>query len=482
MTGGGRRRSIPAWPRSLRGRLVAISIVAGIFVVGAGGLLFRWELGNGLRRSLDGSLSDRIGAIATDLKAATNPADGTPLTPAVGARRAARAGARVRETESLNAIYSPDGTLRAAEPSGIGALPIDLAAARRHQIFVTATVDNSRLRLLASPVTLKDGTWVVVVGADTGPLDSSEDEVDRTLLLWSIPLLATIALGSWVLAGAALKPVERMRAEVAELGDGDPDARLSEHAAGTAELAALGRTFNRLLDRLHASMDRQRNFVADAGHELRTPLSVLSMELELADRPNRSSLELREAVAYARAEVGRLSALCEGLLLLAEADSGVELLTREAVDVTSLLATAVRSQRGVSDAAGVAVEVSAPEDLLASVDPGAMRQIVDNLLTNALRHTPKGGTVTLSATPAGSTLVMDVVDTGPGFPEAFLPHAFDRFRRADISRGHDSGSRTGSGLGLAIVSSLVVAHGGVASVANAPEGGAHVTVVLPDSL
>jgi len=235
---------------------------------------------------------------------------------------------------------------------------------------------------------------------------------------------------------------------------------------------------NDLLLRLRRALARQRAFVADASHELRTPFAVLHGELELAGRPGRSREELTTAVASAAEEASRLTRITDDLLLLARGDENKLSLRLERTDVTSLLTRSADRARARADAAGVTGRVEAAAGLTAAVDAGRIRQAVDNLLDNALRFAPRGTQVVIRAEIVGPSLVIEVSDAGPGFPAEFLPHAFERFRRPDQDRGRSAG---GAGLGLAIVQAIAVAHGGTAAAANGPEGGATIKLEIPAS-
>jgi hypothetical protein len=242
------------------------------------------------------------------------------------------------------------------------------------------------------------------------------------------------------------------------------------------ELARLADTFNGLLDRLQRSVTRQRDLVADAGHELRTPLAVLRTELDLADRPNRSRTDLADSITHARSEVDRLCQLAEDLLFLARADEHAALLALSATDLSEVVSDAVRAARGGADRAGVNLVSDIAERLPAWADASALRRAIDNLVANALRATPAGGTVTVAASRDEGGTTISVADSGPGFPADFLPHAFERFRRPDGSRTAITG---GVGLGLAIVAEIARAHHGSVQAANRPVGGAVITLVLP---
>jgi signal transduction histidine kinase len=243
------------------------------------------------------------------------------------------------------------------------------------------------------------------------------------------------------------------------------------------EIAALAGTMNELLGRLQGALARQRAFAADASHELRTPLAVLRGELELAARPGRSRDDLAAAVRSAAAEAERLSRLTDDLLLLARSDEDRLSLRPATTDIGELLARSAGTACSRLAAAGVTCHVDAPDGLLADVDSDRIRQAVDNLLDNALRFAPRGSVIVLAARADGPDLGIEVRDDGPGFPPGFLPHAFERFRRPDTGRSRDDG---GTGLGLAIVRAIAVAHGGTASAASKPGGGAVVRVRLPE--
>jgi hypothetical protein len=281
-----------------------------------------------------------------------------------------------------------------------------------------------------------------------------------------------------LLAGAALRPVERMRRQAADISDRDTGRRLAVPPTRD-EIAALGATINDLLARMQEALERERSFVADAGHELRTPLAILRAELELAARPGRSRDELVDAVSHAGVETDRLIRLAEDLLLLARADNAQPFLRPVPLVLPELLGAAARGAEAHAAAQGVTVAVHTPAELTVVADPDRLRQAVDNLLDNATRHAPSGSVVEITATANGTgMIVVEVADRGPGFPVEFLPDAFERFHRADAARTRDGG---GTGLGLSIVQAITEAHGGHASVGNRPGGGATVTLELPDT-
>jgi signal transduction histidine kinase len=316
----------------------------------------------------------------------------------------------------------------------------------------------------------------VTDGESQDVYEAAQSQVVRELAIGGVVFVAIAALGAYWLARAALAPVERLRQQVAAVSGRDEGSAVE--VPGTRdEIAALAGTMNELLGRLQGALARQRAFVADASHELRTPLAVLRGELELAARPGRGRDDLAVAVRSAAADAERLSRLTDDLLLLARSDEDRLSLRPAATDIGKLLARSAGTAASRLAAAGVTCHVDAPDGMLADVDSDRIRQVVDNLLDNALRFAPRGSAIVLAARADGSHLGIEVRDDGPGFPAGFLPHAFERFRRPDTGRSRDEG---GTGLGLAIVLAIAVAHGGTASAANKPEDGAVVRVCLPD--
>jgi signal transduction histidine kinase len=454
-------------PRGLRARLVVTYTLAATGLFGVWAVVAVQALNNNLRSTLDSTLAAR----ATPFLQALNE----PESPDLPAAASERGSGRV--TGGLAVVFAADGGVRYSDPPAAAApvravLPVGEAPS---PALLDRDVNGQQLRLRVDTVARRDGVWHVVVGVGVDTTDEASDRIEGVLRVTLPVLLVIIAGGTWFLAGAALRPVERMRAEAAALGAGDAGARLTEPATGD-ELHALAVTFNDLLDRLHHSLAQQRDFVADAGHELRTPLAIMAAELELADRPHRTPAELREAIATTRSEVERLRTLAEDLLLLATEEGALPDLS-SAVDLREVVAAAVTARQGIADRAGVTLQAVLPLSAPVAGEAAALRRAVDNVLSNALDHTPAGGTVSLELYPAGAGEVcLEVSDTGPGFPPEFLPHAFDRFRRAQTART----SVTSTGLGLAIVAAVVRAHGGTVAAKNrVPGPGAAVSITLP---
>jgi signal transduction histidine kinase len=289
-----------------------------------------------------------------------------------------------------------------------------------------------------------------------------------------VALVLVFGLG-YLLAGAALRPVEAMRRRAAAIGPDRRGERLPLPAARD-EVRRLGETLNAMLGRLEDAVERERAFVADAGHELRTPLSVLKAELEVAGDPRRTPDELREAIRSAAEEVDRLAALSEDLLAAARVEDGRLTVRPEDVDAAEMLGH-VRERFALRAAsAGRAIEVDVPPGLRIRADPLLLGQAVGNLVDNALRHGEGTVRVSVRADADARLVALRVADEGAGFPPDFAPRAFERFTRADQARTRGGGA----GLGLAIVAAIARAHGGEAVIdTTAPS--AAVVVRLPAS-
>jgi two-component system OmpR family sensor kinase len=355
-------------------------------------------------------------------------------------------------------------------------LSSDEVSAVENVDFLDRTVDTGdepvEGRLLVTQA--GDGD-VLVVGAS---LEDQRDAITGLASLLLIGIPAAVALASvvgWVVAGAALRPVERLRQEADAISASEPGRRLPVPATGD-ELSRLAASLNRMLERLEVAMEQERRFVADASHELRTPLANLRAEVDLALRRARTADELWAALRSVREETERLGRLAEDLLVLARLSEDGLHLRREPTDLGRLVAETADSFAGRAEGLGVDLGTEVDGDLVALVDGMRLRQALGNLFDNALRSTPRGGRVTAvaRATPNGPTL--EVMDSGPGFPAEFIERAGEGFRRPDLARERTSG---GTGLGLAIVRAIVDAHGGALHVDNAAEGGARVAISLP---
>jgi signal transduction histidine kinase len=444
----------------------AFALAMAVVLAGTGWFVYA-SLGSHLSLALDRDLRLR----ADDLSALVHQS-GTSLAETSNPRF-------VESGEAYAQLLDRNGrVLDATRPLGGAALltAAELERARGATLFVDRTrvpgLDEPS-RLLATPVERDGKPLVLVVGATAQDRAETLSSL-RTELLLAVPvalLLATIA--GYVLAGLSLRAVEAMRRRAAVISAETPGERLPVPTTGD-EVQRLGETLNSMLARLEAAVERERDFVADAGHELRTPLALLRTELELALRHGETADELRAAIRVSEEEVERLAQLAEDLLLIARTDKGELELRRERIDVRSLLTSvATRFEWRATDA-GREIAVHGPPDTFVVGDRLRLEQALGNLVDNALRHA--AGTVTLRAVPGpDSVLGLHVRDDGPGFPPEFVPRAFGRFTRPGAGRAGG-----GAGLGLAIVQTIAVAHGGTAVALNRDGHGADVWITVPN--
>ena len=364
--------------------------------------------------------------------------------------------------------------------------------------IVSTELAGDEARAVHYPVTVTDRSGVrwyigaVIVGERLTTMHETLASLRQVLLVTSALGLALALAGGWVLAGRALRPVDRVTAAAAAIATGDGTATsLSSRLLVPPtddELSRLSATFNAMLDRLQASFRAQERFVADASHELRTPLTAIRGNVDVLLRQARlggrslDPTDLTTALDDIRRESDRMRRLLDDLLLLARADAdsgkdpaGTAAIRRERVQLDEIAAEAVRSAEAL--ASGQVLELEAPRGVEVPGDPDRLHQLVMILLDNAIRHTPPGGRirVAVAATADGQARIA-VRDEGEGIAPEHLPHLFERFYRADGARGRASG---GTGLGLAIAQAICRAHGGEISVTSAPGQGATFLVTLP---
>ncbi len=322
------------------------------------------------------------------------------------------------------------------------------------------------------------GSTVVVVGTSLDQIDDMMRRVVLALLIGGPLVLALTAIAAWLVTGGALAPVERLRAEAAEISAADLGRRLKVPATRD-ELTALARTLNQLLEELDSALRRQRHFVAAAGHELRTPLARMRAELELALRPGRAAAEIRARLHRTVAGVDSMTRVISELLVLARDDEGHLLVRPSVQDVGPIVAAGLSTFRGRAQQARVVLVLNAEPGVMADVDELWWRHALDNLLDNALRYAPAGSAVEVAVHAVGAEAVVEVKDQGPGFPADLLSQPFMRFEDRPSRAGAGGDAQRGTGLGLWIVGMIMIAHHGRAEVANRVDGGTAISLRLP---
>ncbi|HVC69624.1 MAG TPA: HAMP domain-containing sensor histidine kinase [Acidimicrobiales bacterium] len=301
--------------------------------------------------------------------------------------------------------------------------------------------------------------------------DATAQRLKLAVLAAGAIVLAVLAAAGYWVARLGLRPIAEVTHVADAIAAGDRSRRVSETPSGT-EAAHLARAFNVMLDEQQGLENRLRQFVADASHELRTPVSAIQGFADLWRQGElREGQPLEEAMRRIGQESGRMAGLVKDLLTLARLDEG-HALEGVPVDLVPLIHDALLDASATHPTRDIRTETSGP--VVAVGDEAALRQVIANLVTNALVHTPATTSVSVRATAISDRAVLEVADAGPGMDFASAARAFDRFWRGDGSR-----SRPGSGLGLPIVAAIVAAHGGQFTMDSSPEGGTVVRVVLP---
>jgi heavy metal sensor kinase len=295
----------------------------------------------------------------------------------------------------------------------------------------------------------------IAVGRSTEDTEAALDRLLRTLVIAGPLALVVAGAGGVFLAGRALKPVDEITRTAREIEEDDLSQRIPVQSKD--ELGRLASTLNQMIERLERAFRRQQEFTGDASHELRTPLAVVQAESTLALNKERSADDYRRSLEVVSHESEHMSRVIDQLLTLARADSGKELLTLEELDLGELLANVAERAYVLCKDKGLEFRLDRTDTAVVSGDWAELRQVLLNLLDNAVRHTPEGGVVSLTLRRSDREAVVVVADTGTGISGEDLPHVFERFYRADKSRSRVEG---GAGLGLAIAKQLVELHGG----------------------
>jgi signal transduction histidine kinase len=394
---------------------------------------------------------------------------------AVASAGSAEAGAPEEGEEGFAQLLSRDGQILSSSGGARGAAlsSAELERASGDVIMFDRPVPGveATARVLALPADRPSGAAVVAVGQTLEDRDETLSGLAASFAVGGPIAVLLASIAGYLLAATGLRPVEAMRRRAREVSLTRAGERLPLPAARD-EIRRLGETLNEMLGRLQRSFERERRFVADAGHELRTPVAVVKTELEGAMRTGDYGPDVREALVAAIEECDRLAQLAEDLLVVARSAEGELPVRPEVLEVRPLLDD-VR-QRFADRAAqrNRSIRVEAEDALRLTGDPLRVRQAVGNLVDNALRH--GDGEIVLRSRRASTGVELEVSDRGPGFEPAIADRAFERFARGDRAR-----TRGGTGLGMAIVRAVAEAHGGRAEIVAAGDG-ATVRIWLPD--
>ena len=455
-----RPRGLTGWlgSRSLRARLTAAAVVVIAAAIALSAVLLTVRLESALVAGVDQAALDRaerVAAAITSGRSAESSLTGVvddddEVVHVLDGNRAVLA----------SSVELPAGRPLLRAPAGTGP-----GLVTQQGVALPGEQDEP-YRVLTLPVPAPDGQRVLVqVGL---PLDDAEESVEELISALAIgapAMVALLAALTWLLAGRALRPVEALRRQAAAIPGDALDRRLAVPSGGE-ELARLATTFNALLGRAEAATRRQREFVADAAHEIRNPVASLRTQLEVAALHDDPSW--RDRLPALSEDAQRLSRLVDDLLRLARIDARVPL-AHDEIDLDDIVLETVGRAR---EHTALHLDTSAVSGARIIGDRDALARVVQNLLDNALRHARTTVAVTLTAT---GRAVLTVTDDGPGIPTDQQDRVFDRFTRLDDARSRDAG---GTGLGLAIVRDVVLQHGGDVGIEEATPG-ARLIVRLP---
>jgi heavy metal sensor kinase len=374
----------------------------------------------------------------------------------------------IRITRSDGHVVYASGRPRdnSFDPSRVPPPPLS----RRGEFSRKEVLPSGSLLLAAQSYTVGGASrYVVEVGVSNARTEATLRQV-LLMLAIGMPVAVCVAVaGGFILVRRALRPVERIAHKAEDITQHNLSERLPVVQTGD-ELERLSIALNHMISRLEDSIQDSKRFVADASHELRTPLTVLRGELEALAQDPQLKLPTREALGSMLEEVDRLVEIVEGLLALSRLDAGESRAEWVAFDLAELAASTADQMSLLAEDKNIAVVCDSSPDVLVEGDRARMKQVVVNLLDNAIKYTPNGGRVRLKVAREDAFAILEIADDGIGIPQQALPHVFKRFFRVDDSRSREQG---GAGLGLSIVESICAAHGAQLEVTSIPGQGSH---------
>jgi heavy metal sensor kinase len=460
-------------PRSTRARLAtAVGLVfLAVAAAASTGLWFAFQ--SAQYTTIDASLSGQAQALIASLQDANGHLTFDSADPLAGQTSEGIAVAALLVDGGGRALDSSGGA-----PSAAAVAPAVRAALSGHAIVTeTLSINGLPERVVAQPVdTGGGGTAVLAVLRPVNELRSTLLQLGVALAAVVLLLTAAVWLLAHRLTGRTLQPVRAIAATARDITEHDLHRRV-DLALPSDELGELAATFNAMLGRLEAGFAALQQFTADAAHELRAPLAVLRAELEVSLGKQRSTGEHVATERVALVEIERLSVIADQLLTLARAEAGALVPDAQAVDLGDLVDETVERWRPLARGKRVSLRAEVVDEGAVIGDPHLLRRVLDNLLDNAVRHSPAGGAVTVRLRRDGASWRLAVADSGPGVAPAVRGTLFERFTRGDEARGRDTG---GAGLGLALCRAIATVHGGSVSLLDTPPGsGATFELTLP---
>lgn len=447
--------------KSVRLRLTIWYLVVIVVLLGVFGTVAYVMLSHNLYQNLDDSLKNRLTELQTTLQ--------------VQGPRAVF----VAQLNEVVLVYNANGVLLQRIGPDVQFKDVDevvkQALAGQVSLVTASSTDGQEVRLYAAQSVLGfNARIVIVVGRPMAEIKNVLGTFRYILGVSGLGVVVLAGVGGYFLANRALRPVDRITRTAQEIGESDLSRRID--VSGEDELGRLASTLNRMFERLDAAFSRQRQFTADASHELRTPLAVIQAESTLALSKERTEAEYQKSPQLVSQEVAYMSAIIDKMLFLARSDAGKEPLNIEDVNVKELLVQLSSDIEVLARDKGLQISLGPVEDLVVKGDRVKLMQLFLNILENAVRYTPRGGSISGSAVRKDHTAVVAIADTGVGIAPEHLPHIFERFYREDKARSRSEG---GVGLGLAIAKYIAEVHGGKIEAESQPGKGTTFYVTLP---
>jgi heavy metal sensor kinase len=429
-----------------------------------------------LRTGLENSLSGEASAIATNLLAFEEQKGPVWLSTEVVEAYAPEQSSRfIRITRQDGTVLYASGDTR--DPFIDAEKVPALSFVHAHKSFREERESGmDHLLLYTLPYTSGSGTrYLIEIGASLNPIERVQYSLLRVILLITPVILIAAAMGGRFLMVTPLRPLVALTEHAERIGSRELGERLPVIATGD-EMERLSLSLNRMISRLEDALAYNRRFSADVSHELRTPLTILRGELEQIVQTPKLRPDVKESVGSALEEIDRMTKIVENLLTIARLDSGTDVMDRREVDLGQLVQWTVSQMHLIAEEKQIAMRCRLSETAIILADPGRVKQVLVNLLDNAIKYTPAGGEVHLATAISHRKAVLEVSDNGIGIPSESLPHVFDRFYRSDRARSRGSG---GTGLGLSIVQAICNAHDGSVRIHSVEGVGTTVRVEFP---
>ena len=460
--------------RSLGFRLVAwyAGLLSAIFVCVA--IAMYLGLQQYLQLTLRDTLSRRSKQITQIVSSFQGHASDAAMADEINTRLAPELTNRFVRITRNGAVVYESGTPsdNSFDPHEVGA-----AIAKSNAEFVRRVTMSSGhdILILATPLRGGSDSYLIEVGASLDPIVTTQDHL-LLMLIVMLPVLAGVAIsGGFILVKRALKPVEEISQTAAQITLHNLSERLPIQRTGD-ELERLSVSLNHMIARLDESFQSSRRFLADASHELRTPLTIIKGELEELVRTGLLADNVRDRIGSVLEEVQRITHIVEGLFALSRLDVGEAQREWVKFDLAELVASTADQMSLLAEDKKLTVVCDSSSKVVIEGDRARLKQVIVNLLDNAIKYTPTGGAVQLKVSRADRYAILDVVDNGIGIPSDALPHVFERFYRVDESRSRDAG---GAGLGLSIVKAICAAHGAQVEVTSVPGKGSRFRILQP---